>query len=164
MQANRLASAAAAGDLAGVRRLLQEGADPNGLNSCGRTPIQVEPDGAPWHYGVILCLLFSGVRKQDYWAKNRHSGFKVMMMGSPKVAEILLEGGADPNRPDPTTGALPAHDAARQGFLDTLLVLSAGGARLDASDASGRLPIDLAQEAGHRHVVRFLQSRPRGHP
>ncbi|XP_048360685.1 cyclin-dependent kinase 4 inhibitor B [Sphaerodactylus townsendi] len=128
MQANRLASAAAAGDLAGVRRLLQEGADPNGLNSCGRTPIQV------------------------------------MMMGSPKVAEILLEGGADPNRPDPTTGALPAHDAARQGFLDTLLVLSAGGARLDASDASGRLPIDLAQEAGHRHVVRFLQSRPRGHP
>nr|XP_056704944.1 cyclin-dependent kinase 4 inhibitor B-like [Euleptes europaea] len=127
-RSHRLASAAAAGDLAGVRRLLQEGADPNALNSYGRTPIQV------------------------------------VMMGSPKVAELLLQEGADPNRPDPSTGALPAHDAARQGFLETLLVLGAGGARLDAPDASGRLPVHLAQEAGHRHVVRFLLSQARGHP
>lgn len=42
MQADRLARAAAAGDVEGVRRLLQEGADPNRVNSYGRTPIQVE--------------------------------------------------------------------------------------------------------------------------
>ncbi|XP_015283227.1 PREDICTED: cyclin-dependent kinase 4 inhibitor B-like [Gekko japonicus] len=128
MQADWLARAAAAGDLEGVRRLLQEGADPNGVNSYGRTPIQV------------------------------------MMMGSPKVAELLLRKGADPNRPDPTTGALPSHDAARQGFLDTLLVLREGGARLDVPDASQRLPLHLAEEAGHRHVVRFLQNQANNGP
>ncbi|XP_077202597.1 uncharacterized protein LOC143841932 [Paroedura picta] len=121
MQADALARAAAAGDEEGVRRLLREGADPNGANSYGRTPIQV------------------------------------MMMGSPRVAALLLQEGADPNRPDPSTGALPSHDAARQGFLDTLRVLCAGGARLDVPDAAQRLPLHLAQEAGHRHVVRFLR-------
>ncbi|XP_060092519.1 cyclin-dependent kinase 4 inhibitor B-like [Heteronotia binoei] len=126
MQADWLARAAAAGDLAGVRRLLQEGADPNGVNSYGRTPIQV------------------------------------VMMGNAKVVELLLREGADPNRPDPATGSLPVHDAARQGFLETLLVLRAGGARLDVPDAFGRLPIHWAAQAAHRHVVQFLQSQTNG--
>ncbi|NWY42614.1 CDN2B inhibitor, partial [Sylvia atricapilla] len=33
---------------------------------------------------------------------------QVMMMGSPRVAELLLRRGADPNRADPRTGCLPA--------------------------------------------------------
>ncbi|NWI52483.1 CDN2A inhibitor, partial [Calyptomena viridis] len=57
-----------------LRELLDLAADPNTVNSCGRTPIQV------------------------------------MMLGSPRVAELLLQRGADPNRPDPRTGCLPVHD------------------------------------------------------
>uniref|UniRef100_A0A8C9G5A7 Cyclin dependent kinase inhibitor 2A n=1 Tax=Pavo cristatus TaxID=9049 RepID=A0A8C9G5A7_PAVCR len=56
---------------------------------------------------------------------------EVMMLGSPRVAELLLQRGADPNRPDPRTGCRPAHDAARAGFLDTLAALHRAGARLD---------------------------------
>uniref|UniRef100_A0A8C3QUP2 Uncharacterized protein n=1 Tax=Cyanoderma ruficeps TaxID=181631 RepID=A0A8C3QUP2_9PASS len=62
---------------------------------------------------------------------------QVMMMGSPRVADLLLRRGADPNRPDPRTGCLPAHDAARAGFLDTLVVLHRAGARLDLPDGRG---------------------------
>ncbi|NWX58795.1 CDN2B inhibitor, partial [Promerops cafer] len=72
------------------------------------------------------------------------TSIQVMMLGSPRVAELLLRAGADPNRPDPRTGCLPAHDAARAGFLETLAALHRAGARLDLPDGRGRLPLDVA--------------------
>uniref|UniRef100_A0A8B9GG05 Cyclin-dependent kinase 4 inhibitor B n=1 Tax=Amazona collaria TaxID=241587 RepID=A0A8B9GG05_9PSIT len=85
---------------------------------------------------------------------------QVMMLGSPRVAELLLQRGADPNRPDPRTGCFPAHDAARAGFLETLAVLHRAGARLDLPDGSGRLPIDVAAGGPHGAVARFLRHPP----
>ncbi|XP_063152769.1 SH3 and multiple ankyrin repeat domains protein 3-like isoform X1 [Candoia aspera] len=85
----------------------------------------------------------------------------VMKLGNPKVADLLLQRGANPNLPDPSTGSLPVHDAAREGFLDTLQVLLSGGARLDLPDDRGRLPLDVAAENGQSHVVRFLAPRRR---
>ncbi|KAM6110121.1 cyclin-dependent kinase 4 inhibitor B-like [Phoenicopterus ruber ruber] len=121
---DRLCSAAARGDREEVRRLLDAGADPNGTNSFGRTPLQV------------------------------------MMLGSPRVAELLLQRGADPNRPDPRTGCLPAHDAARAGFLETLAALHRAGARLDLPDGRGRLPLDVAAGGPHGPVGRYLRHPP----
>lgn len=83
---------------------------------------------------------------------------QVMMMGSARVAELLLLHGAEPNCADPATLSRPVHDAAREGFLDTLVVLHRAGARLDVRDAGGRLPVDLAEERGHRDVARYLRA------
>lgn len=83
---------------------------------------------------------------------------QVMMMGSARVAELLLLHGADPNCADPATLTRPVHDAAREGFLDTLVALHRAGARLDVRDAWGRLPVDLAEERGHRDVARYLRA------
>ncbi|NXF23316.1 CDN2B inhibitor, partial [Rhodinocichla rosea] len=69
---------------------------------------------------------------------------QVMMLGSPRVPELLLRHGADPNLPDPRTGCLPVHDAARAGFLGSLAALHRAGARLDLPDGRGRLPLDVA--------------------
>lgn len=80
------------------------------------------------------------------------------MMGSTRVAELLLLHGADPNCEDPATLTRPVHDAAREGFLDTLVVLHRAGARLDVRDAWGRLPVDLAEERGHRDVAGYLRA------
>ncbi|ETE67547.1 Cyclin-dependent kinase inhibitor 2A, partial [Ophiophagus hannah] len=74
------------------------------------------------------------------------SSLQVMKLGNPRVATLLLERGANPNVPDPSTGSLPVHDAAREGFLDTLQVLVSGGARLDLPNYYGRLPLDEAAE------------------
>ncbi|NXU94589.1 CDN2B inhibitor, partial [Xiphorhynchus elegans] len=82
---------------------------------------------------------------------------QVMMLGSPSVAELLLQRGADPNRADPRTGCFPAHDAARAGFLETLSALHRAGARLDRPDGSGRLPLDVAAGGPHGAVARFLR-------
>uniref|UniRef100_G5E774 Cyclin dependent kinase inhibitor 2B n=2 Tax=Loxodonta africana TaxID=9785 RepID=G5E774_LOXAF len=83
---------------------------------------------------------------------------QVMMMGSARVAELLLLHGAEPNCADPATLTRPVHDAAREGFLDTLMVLQRAGARLDVRDAWGRLPVDLAEERGHRDVALYLRA------
>ncbi|XP_063570245.1 cyclin-dependent kinase inhibitor 2A isoform X4 [Pongo abelii] len=85
-----------------------------------------------------------------------------MMMGSARVAELLLLHGAEPNCADPATLTRPVHDAAREGFLDTLAVLHRAGARLDVRDAWGRLPVDLAEELGHRDVARYLRAAAGG--
>ncbi|XP_064146495.1 cyclin-dependent kinase inhibitor 2A-like isoform X1 [Loxodonta africana] len=84
-----------------------------------------------------------------------------MMMGSARVAELLLLHGAEPNCADPATLTRPVHDAAREGFLDTLMVLHRAGARLDVRDAWGRLPVDLAEERGHRDVSLYLRAAAR---
>lgn len=83
---------------------------------------------------------------------------QVMMMGSAHMAELLLLHGAEPNCADPATLARPVHDAAREGFLDTLVALHRAGARLDVRDAWGRLPVDLAEERGHRDVAAYLRA------
>ncbi|KAK2119847.1 Cyclin-dependent kinase inhibitor 2A [Saguinus oedipus] len=83
---------------------------------------------------------------------------KVMMMGSARVAELLLLHGAEPNCADPATLTRPVHDAAREGFLDTLVALHRAGAQLDVRDAWGRLPVDLAEERGHCHVAGYLRA------
>ncbi|XP_042738743.1 cyclin-dependent kinase inhibitor 2A-like [Lagopus leucura] len=82
---------------------------------------------------------------------------QVMMLGSPRVAELLLQRGADPSRPDPRTGCRPAHDAARAGFLDALEDLHRAGARLDLPDGCGRLPLDVAAEGPHGAVACYLR-------
>ncbi|NWR24038.1 CDN2B inhibitor, partial [Emberiza fucata] len=82
---------------------------------------------------------------------------QVMMLGSPRVAELLLRHGADPGRPDPRTGCLPVHDAARAGFLETLAALHRAGARLDLPDGRGRLPLDVAAGGAHGAVGRYLR-------
>ncbi|XP_004678076.1 PREDICTED: cyclin-dependent kinase inhibitor 2A-like [Condylura cristata] len=120
--ADRLASAAARGQVEEVRALLESGAQPDALNGLGRRPIQV------------------------------------MMMGSVRVAKLLLLHGADPNCADPATLTRPVHDAAREGFLDTLVALHQAGARLDVPDAWGRLPVDLAEERGHQVVLKYLRT------
>ncbi|EMP30568.1 Cyclin-dependent kinase 4 inhibitor B [Chelonia mydas] len=99
----------------------------------------------------VRLLLEAGVNPNTVNAFGR-TPIQVMMMGNTQVAELLLQRGADPNRPDPRPGSPPGHDAAREGFLDTLVALHRGGARLDLRDTWGRLPIDLAVESGHQQV------------
>ncbi|XP_052572885.1 cyclin-dependent kinase inhibitor 2A-like isoform X1 [Peromyscus californicus insignis] len=112
---------------------------------------------------AVVAVLLMLVRSQPTGPQLHPD--QVMMMGNTQVANLLLLYGAEPNREDPATLSRPVHDAAREGFLDTLVVLHQAGARLDVRDAWGRLPVDLALERGHRDVVRYLRaagSAPQG--
>ncbi|XP_053911301.1 cyclin-dependent kinase 4 inhibitor B-like isoform X2 [Cuculus canorus] len=166
--ADELANAAARGDLRRLEELLDGAADPNAVNSFGRTPIQfyrqclrnslLQNVGAAFH-SKHAC---DAVLRRVYFCTFVQ---QVMMLGSPRVAELLLQRGADPNRPDPLTGCFPAHDAARAGFLETLAALHRAGARLDLRDGRGRLPLDVAAGGPHGAVARYLRHpHPPGGP
>ncbi|NXK67102.1 CDN2A inhibitor, partial [Sylvietta virens] len=81
--------------------------------------------------------LLDGAADPDAANSNGRTPIQVMMLGNPRVAELLLRHGADPNSRDLRTGCLPAHDVARAGFLETLAVLHRAGARLDLPDGRG---------------------------
>ncbi|XP_073523095.1 cyclin-dependent kinase 4 inhibitor B [Phyllobates terribilis] len=92
----------------------------------------------------VTALLERGVNPNTRNSYGR-TAIQVMMMGSPHLAQLLIDHGADPTVPDPTTGTCPAHDATREGFVDTLVVLVNGGASVySPQDNYGQRPIDLA--------------------
>ncbi|XP_069088789.1 cyclin-dependent kinase 4 inhibitor C isoform X1 [Pleurodeles waltl] len=94
-------------------------------------------------------------------ARNRFNrtalqvGAEVMKLGVPGIAEALLHKGADPNLKDPT-GFVVLHDAAREGFADTVRTLLLLGADANARDGQGNLPVHLAAMEGHVEVVACL--------
>ncbi|XP_032906896.1 cyclin-dependent kinase 4 inhibitor D-like [Amblyraja radiata] len=92
--------------------------------------------------------------------KYGHTALQVMMMGCSLVAEELLKNGADPNIQD-KNGFTPAHDVARTGFLDTMMVLVEYNSDMNMEDASGCLPIHLAAQEGHLCLVQFLATKSR---
>jgi len=83
---------------------------------------------------------------------------QVMKLGCPRIAETLLLAGADPNARDPILGLTVSHDAARDGYLDTLRVLVENGADVNLLDNKGNLPLHLAAQGGCLDVVQYLVS------
>lgn len=82
-----------------------------------------------------------------------------LLEDSGMLRELLQRGGLDADYPD-ETGATLLHalctstdPAVVRGRAACAEILLAAGARLDAVDADGRTPIDLARERGHHDLL-----------
>lgn len=80
-------------------------------------------------------------------------------MGSTAVIKALLVAGADPNVRDPACGLTVMHDAAREGFVDSVRVLADHGADANIVDEQGNLPLHLAARKGHLEVIQLVIGR-----
>lgn len=78
------------------------------------------------------------------------------MLGNTYLVKALLEAGADPNARDSILMLTVTHDAAREGFLETVRVLVDHGADVNLADEIGNLPLHLAAKEGHLEVVKLL--------
>ncbi|XP_035268343.1 cyclin-dependent kinase 4 inhibitor C [Anguilla anguilla] len=84
------------------------------------------------------------------------TALQVMKLGNPAIALALLQAKADPNVRDPVGGLTVLHDAARDGYADTLQVLVNHGADVNIQDNEGNLPLHLAAREGNLDVVELL--------
>nr|XP_040041068.1 cyclin-dependent kinase 4 inhibitor C [Gasterosteus aculeatus aculeatus] len=103
----------------------------------------------------VLFLLQNGASVNGFNKYNR-TALQVVQLGSTAVIEALLRAGADPNLRDPVLGLTVMHDAAREGFADSVRVLLAYGADPNLVDDTGNLPLHLAATEGHLEATRQL--------
>jgi ankyrin repeat protein len=91
--------AAGDGDLEGVKRLLQQGADPNAFDDLGWTPlIHAAKRG---HVDLVACLLAAGaeVDARDEARAGNTALAEVAAECSLAMARTLIDAGADPRIP-----------------------------------------------------------------
>jgi ankyrin repeat protein len=155
-----LMAATAAGDLAGVRRLLAEGAPVDarapmlgGFND-GHTPLLVAArDG---HTEIVAELLRAGAdvnaMEPTFLAVPLH---KAVYNGHVEITRLLVQQpGVLLDAQGATNGYAPLHDALWHGFAECAEILVRAGARVDLRGHDGLRPLDLAvRELGPDHPV-----------
>ena len=76
--------------------------------------------------------------------------------GHDRVAQMLLQLGADPNVRE-QGGYTPLHAAAQNGDEDMIRILLYGGADLTLKGKDGKTPLDLAMAAGDEKTIIILR-------
>jgi ankyrin repeat protein len=148
-----LADATEKGDLAVIRRLLEERVDLNQAQVDGMTALH----WAAYHDDLETArlLVTSGA---DAKVANRYGVTPLSLActnGNTALVELLLEAGADPN----TTlrgGETALMTAARTGKVAPVAALLSRGADVNAKERQGQTAVMWAAAEGHAEVVRTL--------
>jgi len=154
---SELYKAAEAGNTALVRKLLDQGADPNKpLGGPGWTPLMIAV--AEGHATTVSALLEAGV---DINAKNNLGRTALMFAssyGHTKIAKKLLVHDADPNIvPTNKTGWSALIAAAHAGHRKTVRILLDNGADVTIRDKAGKTALMHAEAQGHSKIVSLLK-------
>ncbi len=137
--------AARLGDLARVKRLIEDGADVNTKDIGGDTPLRIA--AAKGHEEVVNLLIEKGAT-----IANLHIA---SYMGNLEKAEAFINDGADINSTD-GHGYAPLHYAAQNGQKEAAELLIAKGANVNVKNWSGETPLYIAASKGHKEVAELL--------
>lgn len=154
-----------------VEKLLRAGANPNTALRSGETALMTA--ARLGSMDVVELLLAYGA---DVSAKETEGGQTALMWAvaerHPEVARLLIEHGADVNART-KSGFTPLLFAAQQGDMDSVKILAAAGAELNAatlvedepgttlvslkgSVPQGTTPLLMAVAGGHKELAEFL--------
>jgi ankyrin repeat protein len=79
--------------------------------------------------------------------------------GHEKIAQLLLDRGADIETRDSEYGQTPLSRAAERGYVDVVRLLLDRGADIKTQDNAGRTPLSWAEMARNTSVIRKLLGR-----
>lgn len=145
------------GDVSAIRHLIEKG---ESLASLG---MNLDLNGAAFHGHWRLCQFLiergadTNAALPDTGETPLHAATSARRHGSDQVVQVILSGGADPNRatiPGRQTGSFmrdcrtkgetPLHRAAAFGTLEIIRMLLDAGAVIDARDHAGDTPLTWA--------------------
>jgi len=152
-----LVDAAKRGDVAAVRSLLGEGADPNEAQGDGLTSLHVAAQEGNLEITQLLLDAEANVA-----ATTRLGAYTALHLASggahTSVVRVLLEAGADADAVTSSSGVTPLHLAAKAlNGESTVKALLASGASMNALEAqAGQTPLMFAASSGRTASVREL--------
>jgi ankyrin repeat protein len=149
---NELIRAAGKGDWRAVERLLDQGADPNVVDSSGKTALTAAASrGYP---EVVKTLLNAGADLNPDPEKGRrgHPLFLAVFNGHEDVVEVLLDHGAEMDAQD-AIGRTPLMNSALRNHADIARLLLNRGADVNVRDQLSETALFLAHDVG---IVRDL--------
>ena len=144
------------GDLAGVQRELNKGADVNAKDYIGRTPLH---NAARWshkgHKKVAELLISKGAdvdaMDDDGWTPLHYAA----LGGSKETAKLLIVEGVDMNTKN-DEGETALHQAAHGGHKEVAELLIANDADVNARKKNGDTPLDEANWRNNQEIVDLL--------
>ena len=142
--------AAAVGDIAEVKRLIDGGADINAKNEDGLTPLHYAAGNG--HTETALALVKA---RADIHATNKDKGTPLHWAaekGKTETALALVNAGADINAKK-SDGYTPLHSAVRKGQTETALSLIKVGADINATDKDGWTLLHSAAWKGQTKII-----------
>lgn len=149
-----LADAAAQGDEARVRGIVQQGIDPNATGEQGINPLQFALLSGSVE--GVRALILAGANPNRPGLGGATTVHTASMIDDPQYLQLLLEYGADANARHGKTGAVPLAVAAGPRTDAQFRMLLQAGADPDLADAAGNTPLHAAAMINAGQHVRLL--------
>ena len=148
-----LCEAAKTKNVAEIRRLLNDGANPNQANAKGGTALIWAAFAG--HTQIAKALLDSGANPNQAAPKGLTALITAAIAGHTQIAKALLDGGANPNQAK-TDGYTALMAAASNGHTQIAKVLLDGGANPNQATANGRTALMYATLNWQVDVAKIL--------
>jgi len=158
---NRLREAAWSDDVSAAERLIGQGADSSAQDGTGQSAFLIA--ASEGHLGLLNLILDHGtdIEATDSW--NGTGLIRAAERGHSLLVGRLLTAGSDPDHVN-RLGYQAIHEAVWLGkdsitYVDTVLVLAAGGAELTRPSGTEKLtPVQMAAARGYPHLEEVLTS------
>jgi len=150
--------AACVGNLARVKSLVEQGADPNAKDEFGWTPLYWA--ASTGQEEVAAYLIGKGADVDAKTNDERTPLHQAAQAGAAHLVEVLISKGVDVKARD-KSGNTPLHGAAEAGRREVAELLIAKGADINAKATNEywTTPLHRAAFAGHKEMVELLIAR-----